>query len=471
MSAHTTEVFASRRAALAAAAAGRPVLLMGNGHRARNLPQYGVAFRQDSNFLYLTGCAEPGAAALVQPDGHTTLFLVLPAEDDGLWHGHVDTAEDLRARYGVHAVRAHTELEAACAGLAPLTLAVPDEERNRQATHLTGIPLRFGREHGSEVLVEHLIEARRTKRPEELAEHRAAAAATEAAFRAAMAATRPGGSEAAVAALFEGALAARGYTTGYHSIVTVRGEILHNPTWHNPLRAGQLLLLDGGGEGPLGYGVDVTRTWPVSGRFDPRQRSAYEAVLEAQRASIALVRPGVRYRDVHMASAAVLARFLLDEGLLRGSLQEVLERHAHAVFFPHGVGHLLGLDVHDLETYGDRAAYAPGRARSPHFGTAYLRLDLDLEPGMLVTIEPGFYVVPAILTDTALRERFGGLVDWERAAGWVGFGGIRIEDDVVCTAGEPEVLTGGIPKTVDAVEAAVGQGPDALARLSAWPSS
>lgn len=458
--------FAARRAALAAATAA-PVLLLGNGHRARNLPQYGVPFRQDSNFLFFTGCAEPEAAALVQPDGHTTLFLVLPAEDDALWHGHVDSPEDLRERYGVDAVRAHSELEAACEGLRLLTLAVPDEGRNQQATRITGIPLRFGREHGSEALVEYVIRTRRIKGPEELAEHRLAADATEAAFRVAMAATRPGGNEAAVAALFEGALAARGYTTGYHSIVTVRGEVLHNPTWHNPLRSGELLLLDGGGEGPQGHGVDVTRTWPVAGRFTAPQKAVYAAVLEAQRACIARVRSGVRYRDVHMQAAEVLAQFMVDEGLLRGTVQEVLERHAHALFFPHGVGHLLGLDVHDLETFGDRAAYAPGRVRSTHFGTAWLRLDLDLEPGMLVTIEPGFYVVPAILADPTLRERFGALVDWERAQRWVGFGGIRIEDDVVCTAGEPEVLTARIPKTIEEVEAAVGQGPDALARLSA----
>src|SRR5262249_13108875 len=156
--------------------------------------------------------------------------------------------------------------------------------------------------------------------------------------------------------------------------------------------------LDGGGELPSGYGVDITRTWPVSGRFDARQRAVYDAVLEAQRAAIALCVPGTRYRAVHDASAAVIARFLVDEGLAHGAVDGLVERGAHEPFFPHGVGPLLGLDVHDLEGFGDRAAYPRGGVRqhrdAPKLGAAYLRLDLPLEPGWVVTIEPGFYVAP-----------------------------------------------------------------------------
>ena len=238
------------------------------------------------------------------------------------------------------------------------------------------------------------------------------------------------------------------------------------PHYRNRLEAGQLLLLDGGAERPSGYGVDITRTWPVDGVFNGRQRAAYEAVLRSQLAAISLCRAGGRYRDIHLHAARVLAEWLLEEGLLRGSLDGVMEQHAAAVFFPHGVGHLLGLDVHDLEQFGDAAAYAPGRGRSSHFGTAYLRLDLDLEPGHLVTIEPGFYVVPAILGDAALRGRLGDTVNWEAAEAWLPFGGIRVEDDVLVTEGEPEVLTHATPKQVSELEALIGSGPSALERLS-----
>ncbi|MCB9763098.1 MAG: aminopeptidase P N-terminal domain-containing protein [Alphaproteobacteria bacterium] len=461
----SSAVHARRRAALLDAVDGQPVLLVGVGTRARNLPMNALPFRQDSTFLYFTGCDRPDAAALITPEG-TTLFLPPPAEDDALWHGHVEHAEDHRARYGVDAVRPPDALTDACKAQGPLlTLAVSDPTRNELASALTGVPLRYGSRNGDDRLIDAVITLRRRKAPEEVDAHRRAAAATARAFDAAMRATRPGQHEAGVAAVFDGTLAAQGLTTGYHSIVTVRGEILHNPDYVNPLRAGELLLLDGGGELPSGYGVDITRTWPVSGRFTARQRAAYDAVLAAQRASIDRVRAGVRYREVHMAAVRVFAEWLADEGLLRGSVDGLIEAHAPAVFFPHGIGHLLGMDVHDLENFGDRAAYPPDRSRDPHFGTAYLRLDLDLEPGHLVTIEPGFYVVPAILADPTLRERFKEQVDWARAEQWVGFGGIRIEDDVLCTAGEPEVITAEVPKDADDIEAIVGQGPTASERF------
>jgi Xaa-Pro aminopeptidase len=193
----------------------------------------------------------------------------------------------------------------------------------------------------------------------------------------------------------------------------------------------------------------------VSGRYDGRQKAAYEAVLAAQLAAIDMVRPGVRYRDVHTKASLVLAQFLADEGLLTVSAESAVESGAHALFFPHGVGHLIGLDVHDMEGFLDRQAYPESRSRSEQFGTGYLRLDIDLETGMVVTIEPGLYIVPNILFDTELTERFTGQVDLTRASEWLGFGGIRIEDDVLVTTGAPDVITADIPKTIAEVEAAV----------------
>ncbi len=456
---------ARRRADLTRRLGGRAVLLVGTQAPLRTSPINAYPHRQDSNFLYFTGCSQPGAAALIDAQG-CTLFLQPPADDDELWHGHVDTLEDLRLRYGVERAAALDTLEQTCQGRALVSLAVADPEATRKAARLVGRPLEYGGDNGDSDLADAVIAQRRRKDQDELSELRRAAAATAAAFELAMSATRPGGNEAHVAALFNAALAARDCTNGYGSIVTVRGEVLHNPDWTNPLEAGQLLLLDGGGElRESGYGVDITRTWPVDGRFTGRQRAAYQAVLEAEEQAIAMCRPGVRYRDVHLHAARVMARWLLDEGLLRGSLDAALESHAAAVFFPHGVGHLLGLDTHDLEQFWDKASYAPGRSRDPHFGTAYLRMDLDLEPGFVFTIEPGFYVVPAILKNQELRDRLGDLVDWDKAAGWADFGGIRIEDDVLCTDTSPEVLTAATPKSIDAIEALVGSGASAWDRL------
>ena len=449
------EIHAERRRKLAAAM-GCPVLLMGNGDRPRNLPMSTVAFRQDSSFLYFTGCTHSGAA-LTLIDGHETLYLPEPAEDDALWHGVSLTIEEMGAAIGFKDVRPSHRLEADTESIEQIaTIAVPDLAQTQRAGRISRLPLQFGRQNGDDRLISAIIQMRRRLSDAELREMRDTAKTTRAAHLSAMAATRPGVHEREIAAAFQYEVNRAGLTLAYPSIVTVRGEILHNFEYTNTLSEGQLLLLDGGAEAATGYATDVTRTWPVSGHFTPRQRAAYDAVLHAQRESIDIVRQGTRYRDVHMKSSHVLARFLADEGLLRCDPETAVETGAHALFFPHGVGHLLGLDVHDLENFGDRAAYPENRSRSTQFGTGYLRLDLDLEPGMVVTVEPGFYVVPAILSDSNLREQFASLVDFDRASAWSGFGGIRIEDDVVVTTDKPEVLTASIPKDPEAVCAAVG---------------
>ncbi len=441
-----------------------PVLLMGNGELTRNLPMNKLPFRQDSNFLYFVGCNLPDAAALIVGE-HCTLFLPKPDDDDALWHGPTPSLDDIGAALGVDAVRPAAELQDALLGIEPMTLSVADESKNALASGVTGKPLRFGSDHGDELLVDIVIDMRRCKSDAELDLMAQAAGHTAVAFDAVMRGTSPGGHERTLTALFEAILAARGCTTGYQTILSQRGEVLHNHHHDDPLQAGRLLLLDGGGELGSGYGVDITRTWPVSGVYSPRQRAAYQAVLDANLASINLCRPGVRYRDVHDASSLVIARFLADEGLVTVSPEEAVERGAQALFFPHGVGHLLGLDVHDLENYGDRPSYPPDRKRPEQFGTCYLRLDLPLEAGWVVTVEPGFYVVPAILNDPILRERFADAVDFDKAAEWVGFGGIRIEDDVAITLEEPRVLTDAVPKTVHDIQSIVGSGPTAQERL------
>lgn len=441
----------------------RPVLLLGNGEQVRNLPMNKLPFRQDSTFLYFTGCALPDAAALLTSNG-MELFLHEPDADDALWHGPTPGLAELGARYGASAVHPMDALADRVRATEPATLAVADPAVNARASAWLGQPLGFGVDHGDDALAEAVIAMRRAKGPEEIEAMRQAARATERAFSATIAATRPGSHERSLAALFHGVLAIQGCTTGYDTILSQSGEVLHNHAHDQPLQSGRMVLLDGGGEVASGYGVDITRTWPVSGRFTPRQRTAYNAVLAAQEAAIAMCRVGVGYREVHDTACRVLATWLRDEGLLKVGPEEAIERGAHAIFYPHGTGHHLGLDVHDLENFGDRPSYPAGKARSDLFGTRYLRLDLPLEAGWVVTVEPGFYVVPAILADASLRERLHDAVDFDAAAEWLGFGGIRIEDDVHVTPDGPDVLTR-VPKAIDALEALVGSGPSAEERL------
>jgi Xaa-Pro aminopeptidase len=274
---------------------------------------------------------------------------------------------------------------------------------------------------------------------------------------------RPGVGEQFLAGQVEGAFARGGCTAAYSTILSVRGEVLHNHDHRNTLQAGDIVLLDAGAEGlDSGYCNDVTRDWPVGGAFSPEGRDVYDLVLAAELDAISAVKPGVRYRDLHLRAARLMADGLVRLGLLKGDAAGLVESGAHALFFPHGLGHQLGLDVHDLETFGDRIHYPNGRTRSPQFGTQYLRMDLDLAPGMVFTIEPGLYFVPAILNDPKFREQFKTQVNWALAEkflalnGGRGFGGIRIEDDVVCTPTGFEVLTDSIPKARAEVEALAG---------------
>mgnify|MGYP000858730228 CR=1 FL=1 len=438
-----------------------PVLLMAGGLVSRNYPANTFPYRADSTFLYFFERPEPGAAALFDPaDGRVTLFLPARTADDALWHGELETFADARTRHGVDAVQPVEQLEAQVAALAKgravQGLAVADARATARARAITGAPLDF--DDPGQVGPGPLDD-------DELAELRRLVPVTREAHLAAMRHSRPGVTEQFLAGQVEGAFVRGGCTAAYGTILSVRGEVLHNHGHTHVLRAGDIVLLDAGAESlSTGYCNDVTRDWPVGGAFSPEGRDLYELVLAAEVDAIAAVRPGVRYRDLHLRACRVLADGLAQLGLLRGPADALVESGAHALFFPHGLGHQLGLDVHDLEAFGDRIHYPAGRTRSAQFGTRYLRMDMDLQPGMTFTIEPGLYFVPAIIRSPEFRRQFKDQVDWDLAERFLalndgrGFGGIRIEDDVLCTAEGAEVLTASIPKTRAEIEALAGQG-------------
>jgi len=464
-------VYVDRRRRLSERLGGAPVLVVAGRSRPRNYAANTHRFRADSHFLYLVG-AHLADAALLGRGGRWELFMTPKADDDALWHGETPSDAEVQEALGVAGIRPLSELAAAIdelgGGAAIGTIpAVGFSTRVRQAALLGrpwGLhdPADAGPAPLCEVdaaLAEAMIQLRMVHDAGALELLRTASEGTYDAHLAGMAATRPGITEQQVLAAIDGAMALRGMEPSYNSIVSVHGEVLHNTTYFNTLAEGDLLLCDAGAE-HQGWASDVTRTWPVSGRFSATQRDLYDIVLAAQEAAIAAVRPGVRYRELHLLSSRILAQGLVDVGILRGDPDSLVERGAHALFFPHGLGHLLGLDVHDMEDLGDRAGYASGRARSEQFGLCYLRLDRDLQAGMLVTIEPGIYLVPGILADEALCGPFDRdkTLNRERLAEFADVRGIRIEDDVLCTEGAPEVLTAAIPKDSRAVEAAVAAG-------------
>ncbi|HJL16688.1 MAG TPA: aminopeptidase P family protein [Sandaracinaceae bacterium LLY-WYZ-13_1] len=447
-----TEAVVARRRRLSERLEG-PALICAGAPSPRNYPAAVYPFRASSHFLYLVGAPLPGAALLLD-GGEATLFTPPHDPADELWHGPVPGPDAIAEATGC-AVRDHDDLGDAIAGREVATVPAVDLATRLAQERQIGRPLAAPTD-ADRRLAEALVELRLVHDEAALAELRAAAEATDAAHRAGMAATRAGVLEAEVHAAMVAQLLRRRMRPAYNPIVTVHGEILHNEVYHHALAPGDLVLADVGAESVGGWAADVTRTWPVDGAFSSTQRTAYELVLAAQRAAIEACRPGARYRDVHLTAARALTEGLVDLGVLRGDVDELVADGVHALFFPHGVGHLLGLDVHDMEDLGDAAGYAPGRERSAQFGLSNLRLDRDLAPGMAVTIEPGFYQVPAILDDDALTKVAGDRLDRQALARFADVRGIRIEDDVLITEGAPEVLSASIPKAPADVEAAVG---------------
>jgi Xaa-Pro aminopeptidase len=449
-----TDTFIQRRSRLQARL-DRPALLVSGLSRPRNFAGNRYPFRAESHFLYFIGRSLEGAALLVEP-GRSVLFAPEPDPEEELWSGAMPSLAELSESCGVE-VRPIDELEAP-----PETLTVPAQDAESAAfqSDLLGRDVFAG--SGPELdeadarLADALIDLRLVHDAGAVAQLRQAAAATGWAHRAGLAATRAGIREAAVRAQMEAAFVAFGYTASYNPIVTAHGEVLHAHRHDGELAAGDLLLADVGAETPEGWAGDVTRTWPVNGKFSATQRAIYEVVLEAQSAAIQAVRPGVRYAEVHRVAALSVVRGLVALGILKGDPADLAARGAAALFFPHGVGHLIGLDVHDMEDLGDRAGYAPGRSRSSRPGDRYLRLDRDLAPGMAVTIEPGYYRIPRILERAEEVGELEPHLDRRVLAQFDDVRGIRIEDDVLVTGDGAEVLTTGIPKTVAEVEAAVG---------------
>jgi Xaa-Pro aminopeptidase len=331
-------------------------------------------------------------------------------------------------------------------------------ERNFQLADLLGDSPAAVDGGVSTQLVREVVRQRSVKTDAEVAEIEQALAVTAQMYAAAMAATEPGVTEAVIAAELERPARAADRQLAFPPIVTVRGEVLHNEDTSNTLAAEDMLLIDSGAESPNWYASDISRTFPVNGRFEPDQRDVYEVVLAAQLAAIATAAPGVTNREVHLAAARTIARGLAEIGLMRGDLDDAVEAGAHALFFPHGIGHMLGLDVHDMEDLGDVVGYPEDEARSTQFGLSALRLARPLEPGFVITIEPGVYFIPALIDRWRAEGRHAEFIRYDKVHAFRKFGGVRIEDDVLITETGSRVLGPPIPKYIDEVEEAVRNG-------------
>jgi Xaa-Pro aminopeptidase len=231
------------------------------------------------------------------------------------------------------------------------------------------------------------------------------------------------------------------------------GQTLHNHYHGNELQLGRLVVTDAGAETALGYASDITRTFPVGGKFSSQQKDIYEIVLHANMEAIQNTKPGIRNLDLHLGAAKTIASGLKDLGILTGNVDDIVSLGAHALFFPHGLGHMLGLDVHDMENLGeDFVGYNESLKRSDQFGLAYLRLGREVEPGFVFTIEPGCYFIPSLIGLWKKEGKHKEFINYEKAEKYIALGGVRIEDDVLVTSSGHKVLGTPIPKTIEEVE-------------------
>ncbi len=391
-------------------------------------------------------------ACLLYHAGRFDLYLVPPSPEMELWSGPARTLAGWEQELEVP-THPLDELmpPAACA-----TLPVQDEETasflsvvlDRDVEAQSGPTLK-----GIDAsLAEAMVALRLTQDVFALEQLRFAAQISAHAHRVGMQVTAGVSREAQVRAAMEGCILATGMSCSYNPIVTVHGEILHAERSDGVLHSGELLLCDVGAESPEGLAGDVTRTWPVSGRFSPTQRDAYELILEVQTRAIRGAQVGVRFGDLHVQALAHLAEGLVNLGIARCSPEQCLESGLAAVFFPHGLGHLLGLDVHDMEDLGDRAGYGEEGPRDEHPAYRTLRLGRTLRKDMVVTIEPGFYQVPHLLQRALSDQRTRDLLDTRRLGQFADVRGIRIEDDVWIGADGPQVLSHEAPKGVAELE-------------------
>ena len=455
------DTYAARRRATAEIVSDGLIVVLGNAPAPMNYRANVYPFRQDGTFLYLTGLDEPGLAlTLDAATGEATLYGSDPTMEDRVWEGDRPSMRDHAAGAGADAVAAPEKLADAIraaqdAGQAVHVLPPYRGEQTLRLAELLGVP--HEEVSPSEALIDAVVTQRLVKTDEEVAEIEVALEIAAEMHALAMRMAQPGRTEHEIAAQMEAVALAHGSFPSFPIILTVRGEVPHHHATGYALREGDLLLHDAGAVAPVSrYCADITRCSPVGGTFSERQRAIYQLVLDAQERCIAACAPGVSFRDVHDLASRTIASGLVELGLLRGDVDEIVAAGAHALFFHHGLGHAMGLDVHDMEGLGEeRVGYAGEATRSEQFGTAYLRFARALQPGHVMTVEPGVYFNEALISQWRDEGRHASMVDYDEAMRWIGFGGVRIEDDIVITSAGHRVLGPAIPKQIKDVGAAV----------------
>ena len=453
-------IYISRRKRLLEQVKEGVILLLGNSEASCNYPDNQYQFRQDSSFLYFFGLDHPDLAAVLDAEsGEATIFGNDVDIDDIIWMGPQPLLSDRAAEVGVTRTAPFARLadclrEAQQKGRT-IHFLPPYRNYNKILLHqLLGTPLDGLREAASVELIKAVVALRLVKEPCEIEEIDKACNLGYTMHLTAMKMMRLGMVEQELVGVMEGVCKSAGVMIAFPTILSQRGETLHNHTHDAVLTEGNLCVIDAGGEIASHYCSDNTRTLPTDGKFTQKQKDIYNIVLAANDYAREAARPGVTYRDVHLGAARIIVQGLKNMGLVHGDVEEMVAAGVQGLFMPHGLGHNMGLDVHDMEDLGENyVGYDPGQTRSKQLGLGSLRMARKLVPGHVITDEPGIYFIPALIEKWKQEGHNAQFIDFARLESYYGFGGIRLEDDLLITEKGSRILgSKRLPITVEEIE-------------------
>ncbi|MBO9731432.1 MAG: aminopeptidase P N-terminal domain-containing protein [Chitinophaga sp.] len=441
------ETYSNRRQRLQSAIGQGIILLPGNDDSGMNYKDNIYPFRQDSCFLYYAGIDRPGLTLVIDVDNNREILFGDEATiEEIMWAGPIHSLASQAAEAGLTDIRPSSELPDflwRCVNLQQGIHFLPPYrgETTLKLSSWLGIPGGEIPRRVSVKLIKAIVSQRSVKTPEEIQQIDDAVNTTIDMQLKAMELAAAGVTETEIAGRLQAVAIAAGGNISFPVILTVNGQFLHNHPHPTPLQKGQLVLCDCGAENAMRYAGDLTRTHPVDKKFTTRQREIYDIVHHAYQTAANAIKPGIRFKDVHLLACEQLAAGLIELGLMKGNAKEAVAAGAHTLFFPCGLGHMLGLDIHDMENLGEAyVGYTDTLEKSTDFGLKSLRLGRELEEGFVFTIEPGIYFNPLLTEAWQAAGKHTHFINYERVAEYRHFGGVRVEDNFLVTATGGRIL-------------------------------
>ena len=435
------QTYVDRRNALRNRIGNGLILIMGNNDAPMNYPANTYKFRQDSSFLYFFAQHRDGLVGVIDADENKEYLFGNDIDiDDIVWFGQTPSVADLASEAGVENSAPMSQLKvlvdkAKSQGRKIHFLPPYRHDIQIQLMDLTGIHPSKLRESASLELIKAVVDQRAVKSPEEIAEIERACAIAYEMHTTAMKMCAPGITEQHIAGVISGIAYSKGCCPSFQSILSMHGEIQHGYPSPRTMEAGRLMLCDAGAETNENYCSDNTRTTPISGKYTSRQRDIYSIVEECHDYAKSIAKPGIRWWDVHFGVARLMTERLKELGLMKGDTEEAVRSGAHAMFFPHGLGHMMGMDVHDMEGLGQIYVGFDEETQPnlSQFGTNCLRCGRRLQEGWVMTDEPGIYFIPALIDDWRSKGINKDFINFDLLETYKDFGGIRLEDDLLIT--------------------------------------